>query len=309
MRRFFILCLTLLPLFGCASSQLNYNALDIAANTDTLLTRQVLYNLSNFIDNEFAIPAQIVVSSGVASTTNTISPGLTAPLTSSFNLAQAAALAATGFSGGNTWTTTTAAAGGTLSGTNAAAQNYGFSLVTDPFVLHRLLALYRFAVDGNEKALIEAYPLVQKSISLSQNTCINTEFNAKLGCAKSEREITGTKSFSTVVPDEYYLKYPVCVVCIPTNKGHSFRNLDGVVLEVNHYFQGRWLHWRKLAVVSGRDDNYSPGDVYIGQSGRYELFVSRNAPLAYQQFVLGVLAATTESATSARRRRLMLRTL
>jgi hypothetical protein len=133
---------------GCASGQLDYNTLDIASTTDSLLTKQVLYNLSNYIDNDISIPAQIVISAGTESTTNTITPSVTFPLSNAFTLVQTAARA-TGMAGnsiGSSNTSGVSAAGGALSGTNAAAQNLGFSLVTDPYALHRLRALYRFAV-------------------------------------------------------------------------------------------------------------------------------------------------------------------
>jgi hypothetical protein len=59
-------------LAGCASAELNSNTLDLASTTDDLLTQQVFYNLSNFIDSDRAYPAQAVVSSGTATTSDTL---------------------------------------------------------------------------------------------------------------------------------------------------------------------------------------------------------------------------------------------
>jgi hypothetical protein len=64
---------------GCASTELNYNTLDIASSTESLLTRQVLYNLANFLDSEIALPAQIVVLSGTATTADTVTGGASFP--------------------------------------------------------------------------------------------------------------------------------------------------------------------------------------------------------------------------------------
>ena len=37
-----------LAVFGCASTQLNYNTLDLAASSDNLITSQILFNLGKF---------------------------------------------------------------------------------------------------------------------------------------------------------------------------------------------------------------------------------------------------------------------
>ena len=65
-----------LTLAGCASAQLNFNTLEIASTVESLQTKQVLYNISKFIDDPDAIPDQIAVSSGTVSTTNSITPNI-----------------------------------------------------------------------------------------------------------------------------------------------------------------------------------------------------------------------------------------
>jgi hypothetical protein len=73
-------CFAAIFLCGCASTIPHDKTLDLASTTDTLLTRQIGYNLSNFLDSEFAFPAQIVVNSGTATTADTLTPTLTAPI-------------------------------------------------------------------------------------------------------------------------------------------------------------------------------------------------------------------------------------
>ena len=51
-------CAAAVLVSGCASTQLNENTLDLAESTDNLLTKQVKYNLAQFIDSQMAIPAQ-----------------------------------------------------------------------------------------------------------------------------------------------------------------------------------------------------------------------------------------------------------
>ena len=52
MRRCVSVIAVAFQLAGCASAELNSNTLDLASTTDDLLTQQVFYNLSNFIDSD-----------------------------------------------------------------------------------------------------------------------------------------------------------------------------------------------------------------------------------------------------------------
>jgi hypothetical protein len=131
----FVLCV------GCASTQLNYNAVEISATIDDVYTRETLNNLSKFIDNPFAIPSQVLMVGGTVQTVNTITPSATFPLT--------AQLAKTGAA---TPTLTTAGAGATLSGTNTAQQNYTIAPLNDADTLRNQQALYRHAVFGTPLA-------------------------------------------------------------------------------------------------------------------------------------------------------------
>ena len=70
----------LFVLTGCASSQLNYNTLELASTVGNLQTGQVLSNLSLFMDNPAALPAHIDLSAGTASTTYSVNPTITTPL-------------------------------------------------------------------------------------------------------------------------------------------------------------------------------------------------------------------------------------
>jgi hypothetical protein len=69
-----------LGISGCASTQLNYNALNLASSLDSLNSRQIYYNLEQTLEDPFAIPSQVTIAAGMASTTNIISPSLTLPL-------------------------------------------------------------------------------------------------------------------------------------------------------------------------------------------------------------------------------------
>ena len=60
-RTLFVLPMGLLILFGCASEQLNTNALDLASTSDELITSQVLSNLSKFRSRPYATASQVSI--------------------------------------------------------------------------------------------------------------------------------------------------------------------------------------------------------------------------------------------------------
>jgi hypothetical protein len=165
---------------GRSSTELNYNTLDIASTTDSLLTRQVLYNLSNFLDSDIALPAQIVISSGTTTTADTVGATATAPLSKSLTTTAqgvstiAAPAAKTPPSVAITNSVMGVRAGTSLSATgqDVRSQNYSFTLITDSNQMWRLKALYRFAIDGDERKFVEDYPLIYKTVSQQRNVCL-----------------------------------------------------------------------------------------------------------------------------------------
>src|SRR6516165_11196870 len=114
----FLLLVVVFLVSGCASTQLNYNTLELGATADKLLAQQVLHNIEKFIDSETAIPAQITITSGTASTTNSLSPSLSSPLDNAVQTTIAAAKSVQ---------TTRPAATASLSGSDTWAQNWGYS--------------------------------------------------------------------------------------------------------------------------------------------------------------------------------------
>jgi hypothetical protein len=73
--------ISILTLTSCASSQVNYNTLDIASTYDQLITKQVTFNLRKTYENPYGIPAFVKVSNQTATTQNSITPTFTLPLT------------------------------------------------------------------------------------------------------------------------------------------------------------------------------------------------------------------------------------
>lgn len=318
---------------GCASTQLNYNTLDLASSTDKLLTKQVLYNLSNFIQSPIAIPAQVVISAGSASTTNAINPSVSFPLSGASTLVKTAAGMV------SSRTVDRNAAGASVDATDIWSQNWALQPITNPERLRRLQALYRYAVDQNEKTLVASFPLITKSVAHFRPVCVTNQVTGRCATvedlnkryepggfdtsgkllrptapgagtrdaqylikvpatglsAGSASASAGTDSFSTVVPDEYFLTGPGCIVCLKAGS-HASTN-STVDLRANPLLKGRWLHWRGLAGAT-RADTYEPNDIYLGREGHYELFVDGRRPEAFVNFVAATLAAATQSPTS-----------
>jgi hypothetical protein len=155
-----VVCLLLV---GCASTQLNYNALDLAGSIDDLLTSQVTYNLMRFLDNPAGSPAQVSIGTGSVTTTNQASLSLSSPLTTAVTTTSTAATAAGAVLPALTRTTSGVANAFTLtpSATNQATQNWSLTTATDSDEERRLRALYRYAIRAIGYAeLCNEYPLI-----------------------------------------------------------------------------------------------------------------------------------------------------
>ena len=171
-------------LFGCASSQLNYNTLDIANSVKSLYTRQALDNLSKYIDDPNAIPSQMDILQGTVQTSASVTPSVNFPLTQSLtNTATRASAALT-----TTHTEVQAGAGSTLGGSDAWQQNWNVVPLSDANTLRNLRALYRYVV----------YP----DVSL----------------LKAEYTVARIAQDGKFVDDPYAISEPQCVLCTPSHK-------------------------------------------------------------------------------------------
>jgi hypothetical protein len=265
-----------LILAGCASGQLNYNALDLAGSIDDLLTSQVVFNLARFLDNPNGTPAQVSIGAGSVSTTNQASLSLLSPLTTAVTTTNTAVTgadavlpiitrSASGFA--NAFTLTPSA-------TNQATQNWSLTTDSDSGQERRLRALYRYAIEAiGWKELCREYSLISTNLVPAQ-------------------------SLSNTLPpttqpslDGEFLREPGCIICskginmvsISTLKHHRYcpGSRD---LYVNPRLRQGWL-------VAIRADADSPGGLmYIGRHRDYVLYT--RDPEQFHQFVLFILEAT-----------------
>ena len=284
------LVLAFIELAGCVSGQLNFNTLDLASTTDSLLTEQIIENLARFIDTSTAVPAQIVMNGGTTTTANTVTPQFTDPLSRAVTIGSTVATAATTTTT-NSLSSVANSKSATISASNVATQNWAFEPIIDPDQLRRLYDLYRFAVAGNDevwaqKQLIQDYPLSMKTTTP-----------------------TGGGPSTTSV-DETALSGPNCVVCNANkppiglkcdsyeSKPYYRPDAPGLCLRLNPRLlprgnNGPWLRWTNLAGARPFDAGRQPetNDYFIGERGRFRLYVDADQGDRYAEFALLVAAA------------------
>jgi hypothetical protein len=271
--------------FGCVSEQLNYNTLDLAATVDSLITRQVLFNLGRFIDNPATLPSQITLAAGTASTTEALTPSATGiPLANSTTTTTTAAATVTRASA-----VSRGAAALTLGGTDSWTQNWTLDPVNDPDQLRRLRFLYRYAVrDPSLTTELDRPGVDFSNLYPVQLTTLNV----------SNRAFT--------VRDATFLVLPRCIICLrtPTSIPTWQQNPTSTPLDiskpmtrtdfyVNKMLQKDWLLW-------SNGDQAIPRDaIDLGAYGGNELYVRAADLWRFSEFVLLVLDAITQSAVPA----------
>jgi hypothetical protein len=278
--RVFVLGAISMFLVNCASTQLNYNALELASTVDSLLEKQVLLNLSIYLDNPTGTPSQVTVAAGTVTTTNTLSPSVAGiPLARSSTVTDTAAAVATHASA-----VTTAAAALTTAATNTATQTWTIDPSTDVYELSRMKALYRYALCRN---LYEHCDHI-----LFSNYALPT---------------TSDPTNKTSVRDVNFLVLPRCVICLRKQDDAGTPNLP--ILSISqppnssnsrinpklHEFHIGWLGYDNL-VVPPRDLSEM---IDMGRFGKHEIIIAKTALPAFSEFTLFIAGATAAGSSSA----------
>jgi hypothetical protein len=305
--------LVIIPLLvsGCASTQLNHNALDLASTVDSLVSRQVLHNLSKFIDEPSAIPTQVNISSGSATTTNSLTASFANPLGSTSTLAHTVASAA---STTVTDAKTTARAAKTLTpaATDTWTQTWGLSTITDPDQMRRVRALYRFATgtSGNFEDVEFKRECARKvpdkfvasrpgpnglatGALLPDITALKVEPycpNVQAEYPLVKKTVTDADKKTYFVNDPAFLVQPGCIFC--ARKQPPDPNVPDSSLELNSALKNDWLNWEPR--LGGRARlAHTSSEVALGEYGNYRLFATDSE--AYNQFMMFILEATAQS--------------
>jgi hypothetical protein len=131
-------------LAGCAGTQLKYNTLDVASTVTAIHINQVLENLSRFIDEPYALPSQVDITSGTIQTSNSVTPTVTSPLSRG-----------SARNGGGALTGLTTAGGGlSVAASDSWIQSWLVTPISDSTNLANIMALYHYIIyglDPNEK--------------------------------------------------------------------------------------------------------------------------------------------------------------
>ena len=158
---------------GCASTQLNYNTLDIASSIDALIVQQVVQNIVKAYINEYAIPSQISVVSGNIQTTNSINPSVSFPFSSNITSAFGNGLAAQNNLG--SVVSNLNAPSTTIGSNNSWQQSYVVLPLTDADTLRRLNYLYRYAAGHITSGdLLCSYPV---PVKISSNASVQVDIS------------------------------------------------------------------------------------------------------------------------------------
>ena len=219
---------------GCASTQLNYNTVEVSSTIDNIYVRQTLNNLSKFIDDPNAIPSQVMMVGGTIQTVNTINPSITFPITAQLAKTATATPTLLTLASANTL----AGVGAGVNGTNSAEQNYTIAPLNDANTLRNQRALYRHAVLGTR--LISNYQTPQ------------VFFQDKF------------------YDDPYHLQLPHCVLCA-IKQGEFSGELHPPVYE-NKELPPKWLYWESHPRINELSSKGEMID--LGHYGNHELFMT-----------------------------------
>jgi hypothetical protein len=172
---------------GCASTQLNYNALDLSNTVDELIMAQVRSNLAKFADDSGAIPSQVTLPSGSVTTQSQVSASWTSPVGQALTVAHSTTVP-------NLSSITTAQGSITPGAVDQWSQNWGLSPVTDGDQVRRLRALYRYVTHPHDIDLCAEYPRIAAQLTGNQ--------------------IVSRYDVATITADDaQFLTEPGCIIC------------------------------------------------------------------------------------------------
>jgi hypothetical protein len=196
-----------LALSGCASAQLNRNALDLTASLDSLTTKQIVYNLARTLEDPYSVPSQASIAAGSATTSNYLRPQLSLPLNATTLITDALPGADGKYS--NSSTRPSSLLG--LSFSDSWQQGWTLDPATDSDELRRLRALYRYATgqirgEDHETEFECEYP-IQTAAAESPPSPGPTKF--QISCRSDEGRTTDIE----VNPDPNFIRWPSCVIC------------------------------------------------------------------------------------------------
>ncbi|HLK80077.1 MAG TPA: hypothetical protein VKT99_01095 [Xanthobacteraceae bacterium] len=231
---------------SCASSQINYNTLEIASTYDQLITKQVAYNLMKVYDDPYGLPALVKVTAQTTTAQNSITPSLSYPVTA--QLTQLAQLTqATTIQNVSSVTKQRAGSGLSIAATDQWNSTYTLTPVTDADQLRRLRTLYQYVtrtgalsenIENPDQEFEALYPLIETGTSNGGTQSANETsllvtangISFKQGSPQSKEKTkyvrrsfksspdgtyTSFNGYTWVLanPDKTFIKQPGCILC------------------------------------------------------------------------------------------------
>lgn len=301
MRWRYAVIVALISLAGCATAQLNHNALDLSTSLDMLTTQQILHNLNQTLMDPYAVPSQAEVSAGTVTTTNSLSPSFSIPLNTSSVVTTGAQTGAS-LTKTDTTATTHPNTGLTLGGTNSWSQGWTLNPASDPDQIRRLRALYRFAtgkMPDDTMSFQCEYPV--QAISSEPPPAGTTP--QRLICNEPNKTIE-----LSVVYDPNFTRYPSCVICkstavVPASTADSYKDTAGRNVRDSYYINPELVHG--FVTNSPKDksqyqslSSYGYPDLFVCLSAR-QTECNVDGMKALHNFVLFVSEANGQQSAAA----------
>lgn len=254
---------------GCASTQLNYNAADLASSLNSLSKRQIFFNLDQAINDPEFVPSQVTISIGTVQTANAITPSISVPLgpalatTSRFTTA---ASPSAQFSN----QVTTVGPGFGLSVSDAWNQSWTMVPVNSSNQLARLRSLYQYVTgtmprrdptrdldqEEAERQFLCQYPMQAMAVSASPGG--NVIYRLE-GCRDNNSRSPHPR---IVHADPTFTQGPNCVVCI-----------DDLNAKQLHPYVNRNLKYHFVRTAANRTADM----VKVGSHGATDFYVCASA--------------------------------
>jgi hypothetical protein len=283
---------------GCASSQLNYNAADLASSLNSLTKRQIFFNLAQALNDPEFVPSQVTISIGTAQTANAVTPSISLPLGSPVATTTRFTAAASPSAQFSSQISNAVPALG-VQVTDSWNQSWTMVPANSSNQLRRLRTLYQYATgtmpradmtkdlnqEEAERQLLCEYPM--QALAVSASPAGNVIYRLE-GCQDNNSRSPRSR---VVHADPTFTQGPNCVVCI-----------DDLNAKLLHPYVNPNLKYHFLRTTTGKTEDmanvgsYGATDFYVCASAaancsRVALQDAFDGRKAFSDFVLFVYEA------------------
>jgi hypothetical protein len=254
---------------GCASSQLNYNAADLASSLNSLTKRQIFFNLAQALNDPEFVPSQVTISIGTAQTANAVTPSISLPLGSPVATTARFTSAASPSAQFSSQIANAVPALG-VQVTDAWNQSWTMVPANSSNQIRRLRTLYQYATgtmprpdmtrdlsqEEAERQFLCEYPM--QALAVSASPAGNVIYRLE-GCQDNN---TKSPHSRVVHADPTFTQGPNCVVCI-----------DDLNAKLLHPYVNPNLKYHFMRTTRGKTDAM----INVGSYGTTDFYVCASA--------------------------------